>query len=73
MCDTESHLARIFGWPRPNHNAIAPKRDLHRRIVDPAMRYLIVTARAAETRQGLSGAKRNRAGSRQRCETPGTQ
>jgi hypothetical protein len=46
------------------------KRDLHRRIADPAMRYLIVTARAAETRQGLGGAKRNRAGSRQRRETP---
>jgi len=27
------------------------------RIVDPAMRYLIVTARAAETRQGLGGAQ----------------
>jgi len=47
-------------------------RDLRRRIMDPVMRYLIVTARAAETRQGLGGGKRNRAGSRQGRETPGS-
>ena len=46
-------------------NAIAQRCPHARSKIRPALR--IVTALAAETRQGLGGAQRNRAGPRRRC------